>query len=139
MNVDFADAAQRHFDDAELLRGEQRWPNADQLYGLAAECGLKAVMAALAEKFLDADSVPAKGRHRVHVDRLWAEFSTFVAGQEESKYASYLQQPNPFSDWSVDQRYWGSISIGEAEVEPHRQGACQAMGVLKKAKEDGRL
>ena len=45
--ADFRDAHLRHWQDAELLFEHQRWANADQLYGLSAECGLKAVMRAL--------------------------------------------------------------------------------------------
>lgn len=41
---DFFNAHQRHWKDAELLYKEKRWANADHLYGLSAECGLKAVM-----------------------------------------------------------------------------------------------
>jgi hypothetical protein len=40
---DFA-AARRHFDDAQLLHGAQRFANADHLAGVAAECGLKAIL-----------------------------------------------------------------------------------------------
>ena len=41
MNTDFLDAHKRHWADAELLYNEDRWANADHLYGMAAECGLK--------------------------------------------------------------------------------------------------
>ncbi len=41
--VDFADAHRRH-GGAELLFMSERLGNADHLYGLNAECGLKAVM-----------------------------------------------------------------------------------------------
>lgn len=43
----FVDAHRRHWDDAELLLGNARWANADQMYGFSAECGLKAVDAAV--------------------------------------------------------------------------------------------
>ena len=41
MNEDFLDAHLRHWTDAELLYAAQRWANADHLYGISAECGLK--------------------------------------------------------------------------------------------------
>ena len=46
-DADFADAHRRHWEDAELLYGHERWANTDQLYGFSAECGLKAVMRSL--------------------------------------------------------------------------------------------
>lgn len=44
MKTDFHDAHERHWDDAERLFEAQRWANADHLYGVAAECGLKWLM-----------------------------------------------------------------------------------------------
>ncbi len=41
MNTNYKNAARRHYEDAEILFNRLRWANADQLYGLAAECGLK--------------------------------------------------------------------------------------------------
>lgn len=44
MSVDFLDAHRRHWEDAELLHEHARWANANQLYGIAAECGMKRLM-----------------------------------------------------------------------------------------------
>lgn len=46
MNPDFLDAHDRHWNDAEYLFAALRWANADHLYGLSAECGLKRLMIA---------------------------------------------------------------------------------------------
>jgi HEPN domain-containing protein len=43
-HVQFAEAARRHLADALLLHGENRFANADHLAGVAAECGLKAIL-----------------------------------------------------------------------------------------------
>ena len=40
----YADAAVRHWSDAEFFKEDQRLPNADQLYGFAAECALKVAL-----------------------------------------------------------------------------------------------
>lgn len=37
---DYADAHERHWEDAEYLWQSYRLPNADYLYGLSAECAL---------------------------------------------------------------------------------------------------
>ncbi|MCC6156588.1 MAG: hypothetical protein IT350_00950 [Deltaproteobacteria bacterium] len=81
VNTDFADAAGRHWTDAETLFDAKRWPNADQLYGFAAECTLKAIMVGLGMSVV-ADR-PQYPSHRVHIDKLWNEFRTFAAGQVE--------------------------------------------------------
>jgi hypothetical protein len=46
MQADFLDAHERHWQDAELLLTNQRLANADHLYGMSAECGLKRLMLA---------------------------------------------------------------------------------------------
>ena len=45
-NVDFQGASKRHYRDAELLMANKRIPNAGQLFGFAAECGIKALLVA---------------------------------------------------------------------------------------------
>jgi len=49
MPTDFRDAAERHFEDAGYLEAGNRPANADHLFGLSAECALKAVMQGLAQ------------------------------------------------------------------------------------------
>jgi len=44
MTADFLDAHERHWTDAEILFAQGRFANADHLYGLSAECGLKWLM-----------------------------------------------------------------------------------------------
>ncbi len=63
----FGDAHRRHWQDAELLLRHERWANADQLYGLSAECGLKAVMRSLRMMDVDSHGVPTRREHRQHV------------------------------------------------------------------------
>ena len=58
--ADFVDAHRRHWEDAELLFDHQRWANADQLYGLSAECGLKAVMQILGMPVDDQGRAPRR-------------------------------------------------------------------------------
>jgi hypothetical protein len=60
MNTDFYDAHQRHWDDAELLYEKQRWANADHLYGMAAECGLKQLMLAFGMTFDSGKNRPVR-------------------------------------------------------------------------------
>ena len=138
MSVNFADAAQRHWTDAEQLVTTQRWPNSDHFYGLAAECALKEVMRALGMA-LDSDDKPSDRKHRVHIDKLWSEFRTFASGRGASNYAAMLPASNPFSDWGIEQRYWHSAQILQGTVQPHRQGALHARAVLSQARQDGRV
>ena len=47
MPVNFRDAAERHWADAGYLLEDDRIANADHLFGLSAECALKALMLSL--------------------------------------------------------------------------------------------
>ncbi len=135
MEIDFLDAAGRHRADAEFLFEHERWPNADQLYGFAAECGLKAVMMALGMP-VDARGVPS--RHRMHIDRLWDAFGGFAEGREAGHLAGYLGE-NPFPDWNVSQRYQSTASISPSAVEEHRRGTDIVFRLVAQVRLDGRL
>ena len=90
--ADFANAHFRHWEDAEFLFRAGRWANADQLYGLSAECGLKAVMVA------DGLSVDVAGSpYRKHVNRLWGIFRAIVQGRRTGGWLHHLPQSNPFA------------------------------------------
>jgi hypothetical protein len=118
LGVDYVDAGQRHWADAELLHREQRLPNADHLYELAAECLLKGVMVGLGMT-LNANGRPPK-QYAQHIDALWALFSSFAHGRGQTTYASILGSKNPFANWSVHQRYWDSKEVGQPEVTARR-------------------
>jgi len=138
VSVDYLDSAERHRTDAEHLFKSERWPNADQLYGLAAECGLKAIMQALG-MLLRPDGAPQEAKYRVHVDKLWGEFLTFANGISGMAYASLLPQDCPFQDWSIEQRYHHSAAIPRERVAAHRAATKQVFDALGNARVDGRL
>lgn len=135
--VDFLGAAKRHWCDAEHLLMDQRLPNADQLFGLSAECALKAVMVGLSMA-LRPDGAPDARRHRVHIDELWDEFLTFAANRGGARYSVHLTTVNnPFSDWDVGQRYASGATILKNKVEKHQAGALLAQQCLTAAILDG--
>lgn len=59
MKADFLDAHERHLIDAKQLYNAARIANADHLYGLSAECGLKQLMYCFGMS-LDASGCPSK-------------------------------------------------------------------------------
>jgi len=126
MPVDFYDAAQRHWEDAGYLLADARLANADHLFGLSAECALKAIMLALGMT-LRPDGAPADPQHRVHINQLWNEFVSFANARSGAHYASPLSGvPNPFMNWDVNQRYDHRSGITFTIVAMHQQGAQMA-------------
>ncbi|WP_457629656.1 hypothetical protein [Oceanithermus sp.] len=138
MSTDFLDAFERHRGDAELLLKNKRWPNADQLYGFAAECGLKAVMQVLGMRLRN-NGAPKASSHRVHIDRLWSEFHAFAAGRGVEPYNAMLPVENPFSNWNTNQRYYRSEEITETIAVQHRKALGHVHRVVSRARLDGRL
>lgn len=121
--ADFPNAHVRHWRDAEYLFLAGRWANADQLYGLSAECGLKAVMVADGLP-VDALGSPRDGNYRQHVDTLWDTFRAFVQGRRTGNLLHHhLPQSNPFKSWRVANRYADDVHFDQTTVASHRTAA----------------
>lgn len=138
-NADFGDAHQRHWKDAELLFGDDRWANADQLYGFSAECGLKVVMKEVCDMPVNESGIPTTSEHKQHVQYLWQTFLTFAQGQGAANYVNMLPQNLPFRDWSHHDRYAHSRHFSQQQVELHREAAGNVKGMVEQARQDGRL
>ncbi|MEA1050843.1 hypothetical protein U5801_13645 [Lamprobacter modestohalophilus] len=136
MSTDFRDAALRHLDDAELLLNDNCIPNADQLFGLSAECSLKAVMVGLGLA-THPDGTPQDYGHKVHMPDLWAAFQSFASGRLASRYLDAMDIQNPFVDWDVEQRYWNSSAIQGAATQNHHLAALQCIESLERLIADG--
>ena len=121
--ADFANAHLRHWEDAESLFRAGRWANADQLYGLSAECGLKAVMVANGLR-VKADKSP-RDEYRKHINdnTLWGGFRAFVQGRQTGQLLHHLPQSNPFASWRIANRYANGVHFNKQSVDPHRAAA----------------
>lgn len=135
--ADFLDAHERHWDDAERLFQSQRWANADHLYGIAAECGLKRLMVQFGMPVDSAAGAPTKPVDRKHADAMWARFESYRSGRTEG--AEYVLPANPFSHWLVSDRYAHESHFDQARAEGHRTGAQAVRGLIAKARREGWL
>jgi hypothetical protein len=138
MKADFLDAHQRHCQDAELLFGLQRLANADHLYGIAAECGLKRLMLAFGMPFNPDKDWPEKREDRAHADGIWDRFEAYRSGHTRGPV--YVLSPdNPFSDWTAGQRYAAQHCFDATRVSEHRAGTEQVSRLIRKAERAGLL
>ncbi len=85
MITDFLDAHQRHWDDAERLFNAKRWANADHLYGLTAECGIKRLMLAFGMPFDAGRNAPAKHEDRAHAHAIWSRLETTALDMDKAR------------------------------------------------------
>ena len=136
MNVDFLDAHHRHWDDAEMLFKQSRWANADHLYGVSAECGLKQLMIAFGMG-VDAAGSPLNKEDKVHAQTAWLRYETYRSGHGAAAYV--LPQITPFDDWAVSQRYAHRSNFDSAHVQAHRQGAEAVKHLITQATQNGLL
>ncbi len=133
MPNDFRDAAERHWEDAGYLLRDSRIANADHLFGLSAECALKAIMAALGMT-LRPDGRPMERSYGVHINKLWNEFVSFANARNGAHYASQLSGlSNPFTNWDIDQRYHHRSDVTPGIAENHQRAAQMVKQVLDNA------
>ncbi len=133
--ADFVNAHGRHWEDAEYLYADSRWANADHLYGVSAECGLKAIMKAL-KMPVDQSGSPTIREYRTHVDQLWPAFRRFLAGRNGTRYVSFVPRSNPFNNWSITDRYLSASHFSQQQVKPHKSAAARIVKMIKQAQQD---
>jgi hypothetical protein len=134
MSADYLDAHNRHWEDAGFLFEELRLANADHLYGMAAECGLKRLMLRFGMCVTTSGS-PRNSLDKVHVDGVWGRYATYSTGHLGAGYT--LSGANPFTSWHVSQRYDHRSKFNQTDVADHRSGAKQVRDLLQKATLDG--
>lgn len=123
-------------DDAETLYMSERWANADHLYGVAAECGLKRLMLAFGMPWDQVKDRPSAFDDKKHVNDIWLRYDSYRSGYLQG--AAYpLLAINPFADWDVNQRYASRSEFDQARVERHRNGAEAVQALIDKARRDG--
>jgi hypothetical protein len=135
--ANFFDAHERHHDDATSLYDRQRWANADHLFGVAAECGLKALIVGMKGGALSNN----EKRHineATKPENAWDIFETYLNGHIlGTKYT--LPSANPFLDWDISDRYAHQSNFDSTVVEPHREGANVVQDLVITAQVEGIL
>lgn len=143
METDYADAHARHWQDAELLFNQKRWANADHLYGLSAECGLKQLMLGFDMPFDFEKNRPSDVKDRVHVNGIWSRYESYLQGRVEAT-GYQLDKVNPFENWDIADRYanlsnFNATNFNASRAEVHRTGANAIRDLIAKAKIGGSI
>ena len=121
-NTNMRAAARRHQEAAETLHEGTRQDAAGYLYGLAAECGIKALM-------LDLGMRPAADARRGD-DPFYAHFTRLKTMLRDDAYARQREDLRKFTEdghfmehWDVAMRYSDGKDIRKAWVDGWRQNA----------------
>jgi len=137
---DYKAASRRHHNDADLLRTGGRSANAGQLYGFAAECGLKALMVAHGVPTEPNGDIRRNNRYRKHLpylSQLVATITVFPDGRAATRYVSMLPSLSHFTDWNVDHRYWLESMLPSGSLLNWYAAAQQISAMLDAATADG--
>lgn len=121
--ADFLDAMDRHWQDAKLLGDNGRLANADHLYGISAECGLKALLEQRGHRIV--------GRLRCHLPKLWEEYGSLADGRTDAT-SDFNPEANPFHDWIIDDRYAHRTNIKDEQLQRHHSGAEQVRIMIQR-------
>lgn len=123
---DYAAAATRHFQDGALLENGRRISNADQLFGFAAECAIKSALVDLPAFVAGGTLAPP---YHKHVNQLW-DLACLQGIQK--RYPGLVvvlkRLPQPFANWSTDQRYGPDTVVTGEAVTRHHQAAVRVLG-----------
>lgn len=135
LQADFLDAHERHRNDAELLNYAHRWANADYLYGMAAECGLKHLMMVFGMK-VNLLGNPRSNKDWQHADNIWERFESYRSGHPQGTgYA--LPTANPFHNWNVSDRYAHQSNFNQAQTQSRQASVQMVCALIKKAQLEG--
>ncbi len=127
-NVDFPAAARRHLEAAEIVLVRKR-DVAGYLFGIAAECAIKAMM-------LDANIRP-KGQALRRDDPFYAHFpelrtmlGEMQLGRRAKPLMDYIENDSFMNNWSTDMRYSSGREIQEHWVHAWAEQARQAVASI---------
>lgn len=128
---DYIDAAQRHYRDGKLLHEQSppRLANASHLYGLAAECALKAIMRK------DLPGTPFGGSTG-HIPALFREFKSHKSAKDVKLLTSVNSCALGLKNWGVQQRYQAEAAFG-VEVVAEQEESARKLLLLRKNHERG--
>lgn len=148
LRVGYFESARRHFQDANALLGSSRQANAGHLFGVAAECGIKALLVASRVPVDDEGSIDrlpnVRGKgFKEHMPNLAQALKDLMGNIPDSRrattYLSTLHDLEQFSDWRVEHRYWRDSVLPLGSIVGWQSAAVEVMTVLDQAKEDGVL
>jgi hypothetical protein len=126
---DMRSAAFRHFEAAEQLAVGARRDVAGYLYGIAAECGIKAMM-------IDINMRPLPIEHRrsdpffAHFPELRTMLRSSLSGRLSAPLVNFISSDAFMNQWSTDMRYSHGRDIADAWVQAWAAQARQVISSI---------
>lgn len=120
-------AAQRHFNAAEELNTGHRRDVAGYLYGISAECAIKAMMFEAGFKPSD---IRGNDPFYLHFPHLRTALRDTMTGRRAAPLARLISNDSFFSHWDIDMRYCKGDEILAGWVDSWSAQARDAVGSI---------
>jgi len=139
----FAAAGRRHLDDGQELFRQGRHVTADHLAGLAAECGLKAILIDFLGATLSSRGIPQIQQGtgtfplRHHLPELWGQVGAYATGRSGTQFIALLTATNPFASWDIADRYADGSGITQQSSKNHLTTAVSVTRIHEQARLNG--
>lgn len=131
--VAYRAAAIRHLQDAEMLLRATRTDNASHLAGLAAECGLKALVGDALVAPPGNTGPPTLDGYKVgHLPGAWDQLvlRLKLRSRPPAPIAGLVKGGNPFSGWDIEDRYAGTNVVSRQAAAAQVRAARAVVGAL---------
>lgn len=136
--TDYLAAALRWRKDLQVLSSAGSRESLDHIAGLSAECACKVLLSLLGAPLAASGGLDSK-RLLVDLPQVLDELLCLAAGRGSVGVYAQLPYPNPFHDWSIDDRYVADGAIANTSLEGHRQGLESVFAALQTAALDGEV
>jgi hypothetical protein len=115
----YKDAALRHFEDALILKNENKFDNAGHLVGFAAECAIKHAISTL-------------GNSQSSPHGHFPDFLNIARKhiKQRTPLFEFLRTPDLLSGWTVERRYYANGNTNEAELTAWVAQTKRLIGVV---------
>jgi len=121
----FPEAARRLFEDGNFLRDKQRFATACHLYGLAAECALKACMQA----------IPGSARElpRKHLPELANDARRWLNRKRHRGLLILLTKKDYMDGWDIQNRYLAAACLTDDKCTQFRDHALRTLEAAQRS------
>jgi hypothetical protein len=122
-----AAAARRNLDAAIRLEDQRRETVAGYLFGIAAECAIKAMMSELGLSF---PKERLEDPRYAHLPELLTLLRDQISGRRSGALTKYIQDPRFFQGWCIRMRYSDGKNFNSEWLKLWSQQARDVVGLI---------
>lgn len=129
LKIDMAAAARRHLEAADRLSERDYRCVAGYVYGLAAECAVKAMMVSAGVK-LEPTIRKKASPYYLHFPELRTQLRDKLSGRQAKTLAAFISNDRFMEHWAIEMRYTDGKQIKEAWVKQWSEQAKQIVSSI---------